>query len=607
VSSNRPLSTFHKHSKQCRAAIRGLNSESCRRLSGGVLVFALLLPIAACNKKLNASPTPRYAVLRFENLSGDPALDWTGRAIAGSLPFSLAGVLDGPVLGQPALERLAPSLGPRPAPVPGISSERTEALVAGANRVITGYIERTAGEVRISATEEDVTTGKSLRLVTAAGVSPMAAMEQLAHQFSPRARRPPTSNPEAMRAWAIALESPPAQSVDLLERAVSLDPDFGAAWVALTGLDMVRGDPAAAQDVIEQARRHPLDSLSQANLELAAANIRKDRPGGIAAMRKISSLSPGDAVLLRSLAQEETAAGQFAAAASEWKQVTAWFPNDSLAWNSLGYAHSYAGDYAGALAALREYQQLRPKDANPSDSIGDLNYSFRRFGEAAASYLDANAKQPGFEQYADLYKAAWAKFRAGDKTGADQLFSRFRTERAKSSAAILELLAADWLYRTGREAEGLGALRKFVSETGSAPLRADAYAQLTIWDLVQGDRAMAIKDAAPIGTTISSAPLFMARFAALPSAPAEEWEMRAERIIPPSMGGLRRLALGYALLLDGKRAAALPVWGQIVNANPATDFFARAIYARLQGTAPERPLLPDPGSLNQFQSILDKL
>jgi hypothetical protein len=73
------------------------------------------------------------------------------------------------------------------------------------------------------------------------------------------------------------------------------------------------------------------------------------------------------------------------------------------------------------------------------------------------------------------------------------------------------------------------------------------------------------------------------------------------------MAGLRRLALGYALLLDGKREAALPVWQQIVNANPATDFFARAVYARLQGIAPERPLLPDPGSLNQFQGILDKL
>lgn len=593
--------------------IRGAAIPGCRRFSGGVLVLTLLLTVTACNRKATNGPSPRYAVLRFENLSGDPALDWTGRAISRSLPFSLAGppgsrgVLDGPVLGSSALDRLAATLGPRPASAPGISSEHTEALLAGANRVITGYVERTAGQVRITATEEDLSTGRSLRVVTADGVSPMAALDQLAHQFSPHAGRSPTSSPEAMRAWAIALESPPAESMDLLDRAIHLDPDFGAAWVALAGLDMARRDRAGAQDVIERARQRKLDEFSLANLELLAADLGEDRAARVAAMRKLSSLSPGDAVLLRSLAEAEVAGGQFAPAASDWKQVTAEFPNDPLAWNSLGYARSYAGDYAGALAALREYQRLRPKDANPSDSIGDLNYSFRKFGEAAASYLDAHAKQPGFEQYGDLYKAAWAKFRAGDKTGADSLFSQFRTERTKSSAGILDLLAADWLYRTGREREGIAALRKFVSESGSEPLRADAYAQVTIWDLLQGDRAQAIRDAVPIGTKMSSAPVFMARFAALPSAPAAEWEVRAERMIPPSMAGLRRLALGYALLLDGKREAALPVWEQIVNTNPATDFFVRAVYTRLRGETLERPLLPDPVSLNQFQGILDKL
>ena len=78
-------------------------------------------------------------------------------------------------------------------------------------------------------------------------------------------------------------------------------------------------------------------------------------------------------------------------------------------------------------------------------------------------------------------------------------------------------------------------------------------------------------------------------------------------MIPPSVAGLRNLALGYALLLDGKREAALPVWERIVNENSATDFFARAVYARLQGKTLERPLLPDPVNLNQFSAVLDKL
>lgn len=577
------------------------------RLSAGLLVLFLI----GCHNTTApiSSPPSRYAVLRFENLSGDPSLDWTGRAIGESLPAALAGALDGPVLGASALTRPSQSLGARPASAPGISSERSDALVAGVNRVITGYVARAAGQIRIAATEEDLSTGKTLRIVTATAASPMAATEQLAHEFSPRAQNLPTSNPEAWRAWAMALESPTAESEDLLRRALEFDPDLGSAWVTLASLDLSRGNRSAAGEVIEQAQRHKLDEFSRANLDLAHADLSEDRFTRIAAMRKVSSLSPADTLLLRSLADAETSAGQFTASASDWIKVTAAYPNDGLAWNSLGYARSYAGDYAGAIAAIREYERLRPKDANPSDSIGDVNYSFRKFGEAAAGYLDAYRKQPGFQQAGDLYKAAWAKFRAGDKSGADSLFSQFRAERSKAKAGdnLIELLAGDWLYRTGRGTEAVAALRKFASATESAPVRMDAYAQLTIWDLLRGDRAQADKDSAAIGPKVANPAVFMSRFAAQPSASAAEWEARAQKMIPPSLTALRELAIGYALVLDGKRAAALPVWERIVKTSAATDFFSRAMYARLQGKKEERPLLPDPAGFNQFLAILDKL
>ncbi len=589
-----------------RQPARGCQPRWGVAISAGLLVLLL----AACQSKPGSpTPPPRYAVLRFENLSGDPALDWTGRAIGESLPAALAGALDGPVLGASALTRPRQSLGPRPASAPGISSERSEALVAGANRVITGYIARAAGQVRITATEEDVSTGKTLRFLTAAAASPMAATDRLAHEFSPHAGNLPTSNPEAWRAWAIALESPPAESEDLLRRALQFDPDLGPAWVTLASLNLARGNRTATGDAIEQARHHKLDDFSRANLDLAQADLGEDRSARIAATRRVSSLSPADTLLLRSLAEAEIAAGQFAAAVSDWQKVTATFPNEPSAWNSLGYARSYAGDYTEALAALREYERLRPKDANPSDSIGDVNYVFGKFGEAAASYLDAYKKQPEFLQYGDLYKAAWAKFSAGDKPGADSLFSQFRTQRlkAKASGDAIELLAGDWLYRTGRESEAVEALRKFAAETESAPLRMDAYAQLAIWDLLRGDRAQAEKDAAAVGPKVTNPAVFMSQFAAQPSAPAAEWESRAQRLIPPSMTALRELAIGYALVLDGKREAALPVWEQLVNTSAATDFFVRAVYTRLQGKKEEQPLLPNPAAFNQFSAILDKL
>ena len=96
----------------------------------------------------------------------------------------------------------------------------------------------------------------------------------------------------------------------------------------------------------------------------------------------------------------------------------------------------------------------------------------------------------------------------------------------------------------------------------------------------------------------------IARFAALPTASAAEWEARADHMIPPSAGALRPLALGYALMLDGKREAALPVWAQIVKASSATDFFVRAIYARLEGKPRSVRCCPIPANFNLFLAVL---
>jgi tetratricopeptide (TPR) repeat protein len=379
--------------------------------------------------------------------------------------------------------------------------------------------------------------------------------------------------------------------------------------VGLVNLKVAQGDRGAAEDVLNRARQQKLDALSLASLALEQANLRPDQShpdpsAKVEALRKLVSLSPGDIGLLRSLAEADTVAGRFEASAGDWKQLAAEVPEDPSIRNSLGYALSYAGDYNGAMSALREYARMRPKDANPHDSIGDLNYSFRKFKEAADSYKQAHDAQPDFEQYGELFKGAWAKFNAGDKPGADALFSQFRTEREKLNNGLIALMAADWLYRTGRKSEALDSLRATIALSPSETTRASAYVQLTIWELLGHDRAQAAKDSLSIGPRLTDAPMLIARFAALPSVPAAEWEMRSNSLIPASMGALRGLALGYALILDGKGEAALPVWKAMVERNSATDFFTRALYARLQGKPVDRPLVPDPASFNPFLALL---
>jgi TolA-binding protein len=579
--------------------------------SSRLLVCALFAAELACQKKV-AGPPPRYAVLRFENLSGDPSLDWTGRAasemLSVSLDGALAGELAGPVLPTFALSRLQQSLGARPASTPGVSSERQEAVLAGATRLIYGYIERSGSKIRITASIEDLSSGKLLRTVSAVDSSSLVALQQIAHACSPRSRPGPASSEAALRFYALALESPPATGAEDLNQAIRLDPNFGAAWNVEVSLDLARGDRAAAADAIASAHKQKLDPLSLAQLDLEAANMQPDPSARIDALRKISLLSPADSALLRTLAETETTSGRFEAAAADWKKLTVTFPEDPSTWNTLGYTLSYKGDYQGARAAFEEYARIRPKDPNAYDSLGDLNYVFRKFAEAAANYMQASKIQPDFQRYGDLYKAAWARFNAGDKPGADTLFAQFRAAREKLSDGLIPLVAADWLYRTGRKPEAVAALRMSLDGPPSAgpdPLRTNSYALLAIWDLLAHDRAQAAKDSLAMGPGIIDAPELIARFAALPSAPAAEWKARADRMIAPNLAPLRPLALGYALMFDGQRAAALPVWEMIVKDRAATDFFTRAVYTHLQGRPPERPLVPDPAAFNHFLAVLE--
>jgi hypothetical protein len=583
-----------------------------RRRTGFLLLSILVFTGFACQKKA-PGPPPRYAVVRFENLSGDPALDWVGREASEVLAISLAGAMQGPVLNPAALRGLAPALGSRPATAPGLSSEHDQALLAGATHVISGYLERTGNTIRVAAIDEDLATGKTLRTVSAksAGTpaNTLSLLQQLAHEFSPAAKPYLTSNPNASEDYIKGIEDPLDISQGDLQEAVKLDPNFGPAWLGLARLAQLQGNRSGAEDWIAQARTHKLDPFSLAELDTEAASLstgseQENQAKKIAAMREIGALSPGDINLLRSLAENETSAGAFAAAAADWKKLADLLPGDAGVWNSLGYARSWAGDFAGAMTALNEYRRLRPGDANALDSIGDLYYLNRKFSEAAASYLQADAKNTNFQRFGDIYKAAWAKYMAGDKAGADALFAKFRTAREKISDPLIPLLTADWLYRTGHAKDAEAGLRKALAEMQPTTLRADGYSQLAIWDLLSGDRARAKEDATAAGRA-STPVLAMMWFAVEPSATAAEWEQRASRI--SSWVQFRRLALGYALLLDGKRDAAMPVWEEIVKTTPATDFFVGAINARLRKQADAKPLLPEPNQVNQFAALLDKL
>jgi hypothetical protein len=249
---------------------------------------------------------------------------------------------------------------------------------------------------------------------------------------------------------------------------------------------------------------------------------------------------------------------------------------------------------------------VRPAEPNPLDSEGDIHYWFGKFAEAAASYTAAGAKSPSFLNGGEFYKAAWAKYRAGDTAGANALFSKFQEARARANDPSISLFVADWQYRTGRTTEARGTVQTALSKDSAPPVRAALAAQLALWDLMEGNRAAAAKDVIAGGNSGITPSDLIVRFAALPSATEAEWTARAEKGLgAPQLAGIRRTALGYALILDGKRDAAIPVWEGIVEKASGTDFFARVMLAHLKKQQPDVTVVPDPVNLNPFAVLAE--
>ena len=574
--------------------------RNCRLLYTSAVLAAVAF--AGCQKKA-PGPPPRYTVLRFENLTGDATLDWSGRAISEDLSRRLEGALDGVVVGTSTLSRLNAGLGTRSAGAPGVSSERSAAPSSSANHAITGYLTRSGNALRLTAAVEDLSTHKMMRYEVAGGKTLLECVQTLARQMSARPGAGITVNESALRAFAEGLEAPFAQQAGLFERAIAADPGLGPAWISLVRVTAGQ-NPAAARAFAEKAIGQKVAAVDLASLLVEKAELEGDGKARIKALQHYTELDPGDVLLLRSLAELESVSGEFARAAASYGRLAALLPGEIGALNQAGYNFAWAGNYSEAVKAMSAYANLAPNDANAIDSMGDVNYWFGRYAEAAVNYSAAHAKNPKLLNGGDLYKAAWAKWRAGDLKAGDALLDEYLKFRESSKDSSLAVLQADWLYQTGRKEEAEQLLRKEADSATDQAGKPAMFGELAVWNLVAGRKDLALADLRRIGAGATPVTI-TAQFAAQPAASAEEWEVRAQRrFAQPPLNRMRDSALGWALLLDGKKDAAKRVWEKVVADAPAIDFFSREVLARLKGQTVKNLAAPDARNINQFAAVI---
>jgi tetratricopeptide (TPR) repeat protein len=545
-------------------------------------VFALA-SLTACHREPPRPAVERIAILRFENLGADVSADWMGRAFSEILAAELEGVPGVSVIASTRLHALDAQLGRRPAATPGISAERTSALAAGASRIVYGQYVVRDGRLQTSMTIEDLPGGRMTSLPPAS--APVAGLVQaasaLALEISPRITPYGTGNRAVVETHIKALESPDlAGSEQDLQRAVEADPNFGPLYRQLAQIKVQQKDTAGALALLQRAlARDTIGGAERARVQLQAAMLRNDAAARQQALADLAKADPSNASAWRDLAASAMARHQYPQAVDAYRKAVDIEPGDPDAWNQLGYAAALTGDTAGASDALLRYQKLLPASPNPLDSLGDVNLIAGRLPEAESYYLQAAKTDPNFLAGLDFLKASMAHLMTGDVAGADHLAEQYFAARAAAKDPMVDYRKAQWSWIGGRRKAACQQMEKLARDSESGPSRevaAHAFTELSLWNLMLGNRdvaAQAAQKAVALATAASAVPALLARFLSQPPAAAAEWEARADRFAPdPSQAPIRNLAAALALLLAKDYAAAAPLLQQMyASASPATD------------------------------------
>ena len=255
------------------------------------------------------------AVLPFDNLSGDGAIDYLGLA----LPDEIATILS-----------YAPGLAVRPfSSTRRYAGRNTDANTAGrelnAPRVLTGQFQREGDRLRVSMEVIDTEADRVVWRDTT--TTPVGNLMSLSEQMSARVRQNllpalgaaadssgPATRPKNAEAYDLYLRSKPlatdpgpnGQACAMLERAVGLDPDYAPAWTALGqrylwesqyGLDRSKAAEFLERATTAQERALALDpNLSEAEVGLILLQTGQgDNEGAYARARDLVRRRPQNA------------------------------------------------------------------------------------------------------------------------------------------------------------------------------------------------------------------------------------------------------------------------------------------------------------------------
>ena len=353
----------------------------------------------------------------------------------------------------PVLERMQVTPG---SPLTG-ELAREAAVREGIGAVLDGEVARAGSGYLVTADLREAESGRSMAAfrVTAQGPDDIIpALDRLSREIrskageslrSVRAGEPleqvTTRSLEALRLFAEADQTvelgDSRQTLQLLEQAVAIDPEFAMAWRRMAAaLDNIGTDPAAARNAATQAYLHR-DRLTERERYLAEAyyfsTVEQDRARTIAAYQNVLRIAPDDRAGLNNLGNEYSAIQDFPRAEELYQRAVDGPGRTNTAFRNLIRVRIAMGDLSGAEAAFRAFEEAYPGNQHLPEKAfwlaflrGDLEAA-----RATTAPLTDDPGLPAFIRAEALFRMALASYREG------------RLDEGRGHALAAERVASD--------------------------------------------------------------------------------------------------------------------------------------------------------------------
>ncbi|MFN2502021.1 MAG: tetratricopeptide repeat protein [Pyrinomonadaceae bacterium] len=356
-------------------------------------------------------------VMFFENQAGAPEMDWLRGGLADML---IAGLLRSPsitALSRDQLHIMLQRANHDASKKVSLVDSLEIARLTGAESIITGSFARLGDKMRVEVQLYNARTGdleatESLTVDRPEDVLTEIDMLslRLAQRIGGSDFRPPglvevmTNNLQAYRYYSLGVEKAQGlqnkEAIDLLERAVDLDPEFAMAHARI-GYTYAVTWGLAGQGKPHLERAFALSSrlTEKDRLNIAAwyqiANL--DYANAIRSYEEIISKHPAEIEAYWRLGRLLLGEERYDDALRVLHQGLSTDTDAPDIYNALGVTYRDMGRHADAIAKTERYVQLAPKEANAYDSMALAFQAAGEYDKAQAAYERALRIDPDFD------------------------------------------------------------------------------------------------------------------------------------------------------------------------------------------------------------------